>query len=415
MKMKMKTVATCSPMLLCLVASAAHADLEPFAFDASETIQHQSNILHASDGTREGDWLSTTELKAALDQAIGRERLLGSASVDVDRYAKLTGRSSVGYAASGELDWATIGDLTGAIGADSRRHQYLFGVEGELGSTTRNLQTDNHAFARVQLGGLARWTLFSGFDASQRKYSDTNFNGNDLQQWAVSGGSSYATSPDLSFGVQGRYVRGKYPNAILATGPETYSVKTAGVNTKWTASGNSSFDANVGYTQQRTDGQPDQHFINGSANWRWTPPSHFGVTLGVTRDSNTNAGLSATLVNTNGSVNARSLNTTGHLDVTYELTAKTGLDFLAQYIHRKYADALVPTGFTFDGTQQFETVTGASNSSRFGLSAHYTPTRTTTVTCGVLREIHSADKSINTISQPFTDNSVQCTAAIHFD
>ena len=413
--MKMKTVATCSPMLLCLVAGAARADLEPFSFQASETVQHQSNILHTDDTEREGDWLSTTELKAALDQAIGRERLLADASIDVDRYAKLHKRSSNGYTASGQLDWSTIGDLSGSFGADSRRHQYLTGVEGELGSISRNLQTDNHAFARIQLGGLARWSLFSGFDASQRKYSDPAFDVNELQQWAVSGGSSYATSPDLSFGVQGRYVRGKYPKALLPTGAETFSVKTAGVNTKWTASGNSAFDANIGYTEQRTDGQPDQHFINGGLNWRWTPPSHFTVTLGVSRDSNSNVGLSPTLINTNGSVNARSLNTTGHLDVGYELTAKVGLDFLAQYIHRKYSNALVPTDFIFDGTRRFDSVTGASNSSRFGLSAHYAPSRTTTLTCGFSREIHAADETINKISQSFTDNTVQCTAAIRFD
>jgi len=330
-------------------------------------------------------------------------------------------RNSEGYSAAGELDWSTVGDLTGAFGADSRRHQYLYGLDGEGAAATKNLETDNHAFARAQLGGLARWSIFSGFDASQRTYSASSYSADEVQQWAVSGGSSYETSPDLSFGVQGRYVRGKYPHATLTNGEDqTFTVKTAGVNTKWTVSGNTSFDGNIGYTEQRTDGQPDQHYINGGMNWVWAPPSHFKVTLGANRDGDTNVGAGATLANTNGNVNGRSLNTVAHLDVSYELTAKVTLDAGAQYIHRKYSDAQIPipTGFTdINGAPVFNltTVSGASNTSRFTLSASYLPTRTTVLGCSVSRELHSADQSISGISLPYTDNTVQCTASIHFD
>ena len=409
--MKMKTVATCSPLLLCLVAGAARADLEPFSFDASETIKHHSNVLH-DDTQRTSDWLSTTELKAALDQEIGRERLKGAASVNLDHYAKLHDRSSVGYTAKGEFDWSTIGDLSGALGADSRRHEYLDDAVVEHGlSTQKNLQTDNHAFASVQLGGLARWSIFTGIDASERKYSDPDFNVDEVQQWAVSGGTSYSTSPDLSFGLHGRYVRGKYPH----NNDQAFSLKTLGVNTKWTISGNTSFDGNVGYTQQRTDSQADQRYVNGAMNLRWAPPSHFTVTLGVSRDSSTNAGDGATITNTNNSVTGRSLNTIGHLDVSYALTAKVTLDALVQYIHRQYTDAQVPTGLSFGGLPLTTLANGASNTTRFTLSAHYLPTRTTTVGCGLSRDVHSADQSISGLFKPYTDNTVMCTASIHFD
>ena len=415
MKMKMKAVATCSPMLLCFVAGAARADLEPFSFDASEVIQHQSNILRTDTSGDKSDWLSTTEFRAALNQEIGRERLKGSASVNLDHYSKFSDRDSTGYTAQGEFDWSTIGDLSGALGADSHRRQYLYGLDGDQASTTKNLQTDNHAFARVQLGGLARWSIFGGFDASERKYSDPSFDFNEVQQTAISAGSSYATSPDLSFGVQGRYVHGKYPHVVLSTGEEAFSTKTVGVNTKWTASGNSAFDANVGYTQQRMDGQSDQHYITGAVNWHWAPPSHFAFELGASRDSTTSVGEGATIANTNTSINGRSLNTIAHLDVSYALTAKVTLDALAQYIHRKYSDALIPTSLSFGGTVVFEPADGASNTSRFTLSAHYLPTRTTSVGCGFSREVHSSEQSIRTISQPYTNNTVQCLASIHFD
>ena len=420
MKIKMKTLATCSPLLLCLVAGAARADLEPFSFDASETVKHQSNIFHTESSDHQADWLSTTELRAALDQAIGRERLLGTASVDLDRYSKESRLDSLGYAGTAELDWSTIGDITGAFGGDIRRHQYLYGLEGDQASTSKNLQTDSHAFARFQLGAMARWSIFAGFDASERKYSDPAFDASESQQWAVSGGTSYQTSPDLAFGVNGRYIRGKYPGVQVNGADQAFTVRTVGVNTRWAASANSQFDANVGYTQQRTDAEPDQHYINGGLNWNWTPPSHFAFSLGVLRDSSTSAGSGATIINTNNSISGRSLNTTGHFNITYALTAKVNLVAAAEYIHRKYNDAQiqVPTGFTdVDGNPVFTTIsaTGSNDTARFTLSARYMPTRTTALGCGVSREFHTSEQSIRLISAPYTDNTVQCTASIHFD
>jgi hypothetical protein len=135
----------------------------------------------------------------------------------------------------------------------------------------------------------------------------------------------------------------------------------------------------------------------------------------VSRDSSTNTGEGATITNTNDSVNGRSLNTIGHLDVSYALTAKITLDALAQYIHRQYTDAHVPTGLSFGGVPLTALANGGSNTTRISLSAHYLPTRTTTLGCGLSRDVHSADQSISGLFKPYTDNTVMCTASIHFD
>jgi len=414
--MKMKTLATSSPLLLCLVAGAARADLEPFSFGAHETLEHQSNTFHSTTDHK-ADWRSSTELDANVDQAIGRERLLGSASVNADKYFNTKHRDSIGYSGKGELDWSTIGDISGAFGVDTRRHQYLYGLEGDQGETsTRNLQTDNHAFARAQLGGTGRLSIFAGADASQRKFSDPIFAENEVKQWSGSGGASFATSPDLQFGLQGRYIHGTYPNVQLVPGNvEGFSIRSGGVNTRWTASGNTSFDAAVGYTTQKTEGQNAQHYVNGNLHWHWKPPSHFEFTLGVLRDASDSSGLEATIVNSNNSVVARSLNTIAHLDVTYELTAKVSLDVLAQYIHRKYDNALVPSDLTFGGSTLLVPASGSSDTARFTLSARWAPTRSTTVACGVSRETHTASESLHKFSVPYNDNTVLCSAGIKFD
>ena len=412
--MTRKPLATLSPLCLCLLAGSAWADLSPYSLGGSETVQHQSNVLH-DDNDAHSDWLSTTELDAGVDQALGRERLQAKAAVNIDRYKYFHSRDDVGYNGSAELDWSTIGDLSGAIGGDVRRQQYLYGLGGDQQSTSpKNLQTDDHAFARAQLGGMGRWSISSGFDASERRYSDPSFDVNDQKQWGASLGTNYETSPDLSFGIQGRYIHGNYPKILIDSSTETFSSKNVGANVRWNASGNSSFNANLGYTQQDTEGQLPQHFISGALNWNWAPPSHFNFTLGLARDSSIDASSTASIVNTN-TINTRSINNTGNLDVKYELTAKVSLDASAQYIMRKYSDAQIPTGFESNGSPVFQSASGDSRTSRIYIGAHYAATRTTDLNCGVAHETHTASSAIVFFTPRYTDNTVQCVAAIRLD
>lgn len=408
--MNIKSVAACSPLLLCFLCGVARADLEPFSFGASETVEHESNLNHTDDADRVSAWYSTTELRAALNQTIGRERLTSSAAVDYTGYRDLPDRNSFGYRGAVGLDWSTVGDLSGSLGADSSRHQYNYGFDEALGtSTEKNLETDNHVFAKASLGGPSRWNIFGSFDANQRKFSAQSFDVNEERQWAQSLGTTYSTSPDLSFGVTGSYTRGDYPNYV--NGPANFNSKILSGTTKWQASGSSALNASLGYTSQSSDLQPTLRFVSGALNWAWTPPSHFSVNFGVSRstDGGAAAGNVATL-------NDRSLNTSATLSVSYELSAKINLVANGLYAHRKYSNVGLPV-IEGDGTTSTTlAVSGISNTSRISLSAHYQPTRTTDLSCGGAREVRSTGSGDLTLVTPsYTDNSVQCTASITFD
>ena len=428
--MKIKTWVACSPFVVCLLPGVARADLEPFSFGASETLQHDSNI-YRNDAAPRGDWLSTTELRAALDQAIGRERILLNGSVDLNRYQHSKPRNSTGYTAAAELDWSTIGDLSGALGADARRTQYIPGesevldpVTGDVSLITQsNLQSTRHVFARATLGGDSRWQLFTGVDASRRTYSATAYRGNDERQWSANAGTNYATGPDLSFGVVGSYVNGEYPHYTpigldpAQAAPDVsskFTVRSASFTTKWQATGNSAFTAAAGYTTEDSETlSAPQHFVNGSVNWIWTPPSRFKVNLGLKRSSDADTGSTGAntgAVNVNN-LNSSSINNIGLLDVTYELTAKVSLDGLAQYTQRKYADLMhfnQSTGVLSD-------LNGSTRTVRLYLSAHYLPTRTTDVSCGVGRETRRIDASLSDVARPYTNTTAECTASIKFE
>ncbi len=417
--MKRNPLATLSPLCIGLIAGNAWAALEPFSLGASESVQHQSNVDH-TDGVQApivAAWISITELNAGLDQAIGRDKLLASAAVDYTYYKNSHQLNGVGYQASSEFDWSTIGDLSGAFGADSHRRQFIYGETAEptgTGSTSlvdvnvRNMQTDNHVFAKLALGGESRWTIFGGVDANQRDYSLDAFKSDEEKQWSTNAGTRYSTSPDLSFGLTASYVHGEYPHG-LSTGAADFNSRSLNATTKWQASGNSSLDASLGYTTENSELLTgDRKFVDGSLNWAWTPPSHFSLNLGLKRSSDADAsstGVSVGVVNAND-LNGTSINNVAHLEVVYTLTAKVNLDVSADYTQRKYSDLIL-----LDATQ----ANASTKTTRLYLTMHYQPTRTTDLSCGGGREIRHADAAIEGLLPSYNDNYLQCVASIHFD
>jgi hypothetical protein len=428
MQLNNKPLAILSPLCLALYAAGAHAALEPFSFKASETIKHESNVNHAQDQFKRADWISNTELTAALDQALGRSKLVADAGVNYSAYDHQDHLNSWGYRAGAELDWETIGDLSGALGADTGRRRYIQGVTedlalpGQVDTTTvneLNMQTDHHVFGRIRLGGPSRWQLFAGGDASRRSFSADNFRSNDERQWSANAGTRYATSPDLVFGIVGSYMRGEFPHVRVGSfGGEPIEIvskfRTRSISgtVQLQATGNSEFDASLGYTKQNSDALADElHFVNGSLNWTWRPPSHFTVKLGLKRSSDVDTTTTAVNngVRFSNNLNGPSVNNLALLDVTYALTAKTSLDADLSYSHRKYSQVSVPNPVT----QTTDVESGTLNTTSFFLSANWQPTRTIDLTCGAGREQRRGAASFSIFS--YSDNTVRCTAAIRFD
>jgi len=415
MKLKNKPLAILSPLCLCLFAGSAWAELEPFSFGASENIEHQSNLGHTA-SSETADWISKTEFSAALDEAVGRDKLVANAALDINRYKHSHHLNSTGYQAAAAFDWNTIGDLSGSLGADSRRRQFFqgetadFSFGGNPPSTAlvRNLQTDNHAFVNAMLGGQARWAIFGGADANRRTFSEQAYRINDQRQWSTNLGTRVAPSPDLSFGVTGNYVRGDYPQGGPGLTQSNFNSKSVSATTKWQVSGNTRMDASLGYTSYYSDAfGGTRHFMNGALNFAWTPPSHLTFNLALKRSADADASQAGITHGPLGasSLNGTSINNVAHLEAIYAFTVKTSLNVSEDYTDRKYENLLTLAG----------PVSGSTRTSRFFVTAHLQPTRTTDFSCGAGRETRHADASLIALTQSYTDNYVQCTAAITFN
>ncbi len=412
--MNFKPVLTLWPAGLLVIAGSAYADLSPYSLSATETIEHESNVAHTTIAT--ADWLSTTELQAGLDQALGRDRLTASGTFDLIRYEH-SHLNNNGYDLNGEFDWSTIDDLSGSIGADSSKKQYIYGLDGEQASTSNNSQRTDHVFARAQLGGVTRWTIFSGVDATQRKYSDPNFAPNEVHQWSVNGGTRYQTSPDLNFGLVATYTKGEYPHAILSPVPDEvigsdgFDIKSLDATSTWQASGNSSFNLRAGYTVEDNDIQPQRKYWNGDLIWNWAAGGRLKVTTELERDTDADATQSSGGSVASNNLVGHSLNTTAHLTLTYEVTAKINLLAGAQYTERKYAPGTLPVLL---GQSQAADGSGENRTSQFSIAVHYAPILNTDLSCSVAREVRRSDAQIAFYTPAYTANNVLCAAQIQF-
>jgi hypothetical protein len=402
------------PAGLLLIAGSAYADLSPYSASVTETIEHESNVFHSAQAT--ADWLSTTELRAGVDQTLGRGRLLANAAFDLDRY-KRSRLDDSGYDLSGEFDWSTVYDLSGSFGADTSKKQYVYGLDGEQASQQRNSQKTDHVFARGQLGGVSRWTLFGGADASQRKYTAESFAPDEVHQWSVNGGSRYQTSPDLSFGVVGNYTKGAYPHAVLSIAPtevigsDSFSVKSVDATSTLQASGNSSFDLRAGYTVEDNAIQPQRKYWNGDLKWSWTAGGRLKFLTELERDSDADTTIGAGSGVASNNVTGHSLNSTARLDVTYELTAKINLDAGAQYTQRRYYQGALPI---LAGQAQPSTGSGSNRTNQFSVAAHYQPIINTDLSCSFTREVRRVDPQIALFTPAYSANNALCAVQVQF-
>ncbi len=99
-----------------------------------------------------------------------------------------------------------------------------------------------------------------------------------------------------------------------------------------------------------------------------------------------------------------SINNVALLDVSYALTAKVTLDANGSYSEQRYSDLTQLNGGG-----------GSLRTASLYFSAHYLPTRTTDVNCGVGYERRRVDAVLNQYLQSYTNTTVQCAASISFN
>lgn len=392
--------------LVCSLASAsAQAELAPFGLSVSESISHVDNVFRTSADQRRADWIATTSLQGTFDQTFGRQRAKASAGLDHGHYARNSQLDHTGYHAAAQLDWSTVGNLSGSLGADSSQRLYQYGIEGSTPFAGKNLETTNHAFSRAQLGGAARWTLLGGLEFAERSYSVASFAPNEVSQWSADLGARYQASSDLSFTAGGRQIEGKFPKAT-ATAGDGFSVSTLIAGADWQLGAATKLTVNLGYNTEKHDLQASRNYWNGLARWTWAPSGHVKVAAGLRRDSSGNTALSPGESSSVTSISlvSPSINTSADLSVTWEATSKISVNSGMQQAENRYSSLNVA------GTPR----AGTATTRLYTLGAQFRATRNINLGCNVSHEERTSDTAIGTVMNGYHVNTLMCMGQLAF-
>ncbi|HEY4066689.1 MAG TPA: hypothetical protein VGM74_07320 [Burkholderiaceae bacterium] len=267
-----------------------------------ETVGRTSNVFVVPDGPH--DYFYTTSLLGGLDKTYSRQRLYGTADVDLNRYHSATALNNTGYNVNGGWDWATIEKLSGSFTGSATKSLASLSGNASIPTTERNLAKTDQLAAIVRWGGEGLLSLEGSFGHSRVSYSDPAYITQESSADTSSLGGFYRVGPTLRLGLAGRFTRVYQPNAAPVAGgggfqSETTDGKNLDLTADWQYSVQTNVNARLSYTKQTFSGSTSGDGFSGLtgaiyANYQPTGKLFFSAAL--LRD----AGINATFFNVIG-------------------------------------------------------------------------------------------------------------------
>ena len=235
-----------------LLPALAAAQSSPWFVSGQLSHTTDDNLLRLADDQREpagqsrSDTVSSTALIAGLDQFFGRQRLQSSLTLRDNKFDNNSRFDNQSYSGSLNLEWATLGRLSGELSASRSRALSTFNADGIGVLTQRNDETTENLNAVVSVGLVTEWSLELG--AGQRRVRNSldlpTVRARDLDQ----------------------------DNAV--------------VGLAWRPAGNSQFEARIGNARTRYGRGGDRDFdgLSASLAWGWRASGKLGVNTRLSRD-----------------------------------------------------------------------------------------------------------------------------------
>lgn len=281
-------------------APTSATEPQTWSIGVLQTFTQESNLFRLSDGDDSqgdrDDLVSTTGLNFRLDQPLGRQRLRGQADFQHNRYREHDELDSTGHDLRLMLDWETINNLSGNVGAQSVKRQYRYGLDSTSAFDGRNDETTQTAFFKGRLGGLGLWSLQFGADTLRRDYSAEQFATEELSQSSGEFGVGYRPSPDLGGALVARHTRIDRPDVTRDGAPPLEIVgddvtrNDIELTAVWQASGASRLEGRATRSQEDHKTLDDRSFWTGSLAWHWAPSAKLNFTTRIGRDTEGQSG-----------------------------------------------------------------------------------------------------------------------------
>ena len=161
-------------LVLTGLAGAAHAgdEADPYVFGISQAISADNNLFRAPVGEPAArDAVSSTGLRAAIDQPFGRQRFTAGLEANINRYKNNTQLNNTDHRLSARLDWSTIERVSGELTAEQRSSLYRYDLDSQNRYTGKNQLRTTGAGLQVRVGVVTAWTLEGGWAGNQSRYS----------------------------------------------------------------------------------------------------------------------------------------------------------------------------------------------------------------------------------------------------
>ncbi|GAA0740554.1 hypothetical protein LRH25_17130 [Ideonella azotifigens] len=267
-------------------------EANPYSISISESLQHDSNVLHAPAGRVVSDIVSNTDLRLGLDQWLGRQRLDVSADLQYQRFRDSQAFNNLSPILRAQLDWSTAERWQGQLGLLHQQSLYRnFLGETEDGSSEllKNLERIDEGFFRANLGLVTAWTVEGALTAFQRRYSADASASSELDRRAVELGVRYRPHPDFSFRTLLRYTDGRYPHGEADGEADRYDRRDLEASLQLRPSGASSLVLRLAHSNEHHhQGELQRAQLwSGSLSWKWQPTGKLSFDTQVLRDSDT--------------------------------------------------------------------------------------------------------------------------------
>lgn len=381
--------------LFAAAGSVQSQESNPYYLGASQSFTRDNNILRRT--VAQSDTISSTGVRAGIDQAFGRQRAVVGLEANRNRYSNYNQYNNTDYAATGRLDWSTVERISGTLSAEARRGLYRDTLN--LG-TDRNLRSTNGLALQVQIGLVTRWSFDTSLSTNRQSYSATPTA--NLRQNALGAGVRFRPSEALSLRTGLRRTEGKYSNLLV---PDDFTREDLDFDSQVEASGASRISTRLSYTRESHSKASSRAYRGwtGSLGWNWRPTGKLTWDLTASRDSNVGSVNQYAFLISDESGDTRIRNSLG-LRAAWELSPKLGVTGGLGYARRT-----LDNGFITGGTLS----SGKDNTKSANLGLRYLPLRNAELGCGVNWEDRSVSAAgASSLTYPYSATSYNCSGQI---
>ena len=384
------------------------AQSSPYSIAGSVALAQDSNLLRLADDQSPGpdesrsDTIYSTSFLGAVNQSIGRERVVGSLTLRDNRFEQNKRYDNQSYNGSLALDWATVERISGSLAVGAARALSTFNADGVGQLTQKNLETTRTANALVRVGLVTAYSLelSGGVRRVRNSLDDDRVLARNFNQDNLSLGLAWRPGGDLTVSAAVREVKGEYPtfrrDAAGAFESDRFKQQFFDLIATWQASGASALDLRLNFadTNYVVNEQRNYSAVNGSLSWQWQPTGKLRLNTRFSQDRGQDAypstvpffflRIPVTLFD------SREVST-WRLQADLDVSAKIAVTSSVQVARRDLArDTVAVADATSLGLSS-----GHDNTTSLNLGSRWAPTRAILVGCDIGNERRKASGELS--------------------